>query len=195
MPTGQTPSSHDNRRMTIPAASAPLPKVYFAGPDVFFRDGAAIFRRLKAACAPLGMEGMEPFDGQLDIAADESEDAFALRIYQGNVARIRACDGVIANLAPFRGLEPDPGTVFEVGFAIALGKPVVGYNVPHETYAARVARQVPCTTDADGTVRETGDGSMVEGLGQRINLMLSRSIELADTAGAALDLLAVRMRR
>ena len=181
--------------MTNPAKTAPFPKVYFAGPDVFFKDGAAIFQRLKTTAAAVGLEGMEPFDGQLDIAAGESEDAFALRIYQGNVARIRACDGVIANLGPFRGLEPDSGTVFEVGFAIALGKTVVGYHVPREAYAARVARQLPCTTDADGTVREAGNGSMVEGLGQRINLMLSRSVELADTAEAALDLLAIRIRR
>lgn len=181
--------------MTNPAAAAPFPKVYFAGPDVFFRDGRAVFQRLKAACAALGLEGLEPFDGQLDIAAGESPDAFALRIYEGNVARIRACDGVIANLAPFRGLEPDSGTVFEVGFAIALGKPVVGYQVSHETYAARVARQLPCTTDTDGTVREAGNGSMVEGLGQRINLMLSRSIELADDAETALSTLARQLRR
>ena len=162
---------------------------------MFFKDGAAIFQRLKTACAALGLDGMEPFDGQLDIAAGEGDDAFARRIYEGNVARIRACDGVIANLGPFRGLEPDSGTVFEVGFAIALGKPVVGYHVPHETYAARVARQIPCTTDADGVVRETDNGRMVEGLGQRINLMLSRSIELADDAEAALNLLAKRIQR
>lgn len=181
--------------MTSTAAAARFPKVYFAGPDVFFRDGAAIFQRLKTSCTALGMAGMEPFDGQLDIAAGETPDAFARRIYEGNVARIRACDGVIANLGPFRGLEPDSGTVFEVGFAIALGKPVVGYHVSHEPYAARVARQMTCTTDADGTVREAGNGSMVEGLGQRINLMLSQSIELADDAEAALGLLRQRIVR
>lgn len=180
--------------MTIPAATLMFPQVYFAGPDVFFKDGAGIFQRLKTICASLGLEGMEPFDGQLDIAAGESDDAFARRIYEGNVARIRACDGLIANLGPFRGLEPDSGTVFEVGFAVALGKPVVGYHVPHETYAARVACQIPCTTDADGIVRETDNGRMVEGLGQRINLMLSQSIELADDAEAALDLLARRIQ-
>lgn len=181
--------------MTNPAADAPFPRVYFAGPDVFFREGRATFQRLKDACSALGLEGLEPFDGQLDLAAGESGDAFAQRIYEGNAARLRACDGVIANLAPFRGLEPDPGTVFEVGYAVALGKPVVGYHVAHETYAARVARHTPCTTDPDGTVREAGDGSMVEGLGQRINLMLSRSIGLADNAEAALALLRQRIAR
>ncbi|MCZ2499025.1 nucleoside 2-deoxyribosyltransferase [Xylophilus sp. Kf1] len=180
--------------MTIPAAATASPRVYFAGPDVFFQDAAAIFERLTSASAALGLQGFAPFDGQIDIAAGESPDAFAGRIYEGNVARIRACDGLIANLAPFRGLEPDPGTVFEVGYAVALGKPVVGYHVGREPYAVRVARQRPCTTDADGTVRETGDASLVEGLGQRINLMLSRSILLADDADAALAALARLMR-
>ncbi|WP_416367503.1 nucleoside 2-deoxyribosyltransferase [Variovorax paradoxus] len=35
---------------------------------------------------------------------------------------------MIANLEPFRGAEPDFGTVFEVGGATALGLPVVAYG-------------------------------------------------------------------
>jgi nucleoside 2-deoxyribosyltransferase len=170
--------------------NTPLPRVYLAGPDVFLPDATAVFQRMKATCKTLGLEGIEPFDGQLDIATNESHDAFAHRIYEGNVARIRSCDGLIANLRPFRGLEPDCGTVFEVGFAVALGKPVVGYHVPPETYAARVQAQTRCHTDTDGTVRETAGGTMVEGLGQRINLMLSRSVSLQDDAEAALRTLA-----
>ena len=177
--------------MTNPA---PLPRVYLAGPDVFLKDAGVVFQRMKAACSALGLEGVEPFDGQLDMAASESHDAFAHRIYEGNVARIRSCDGVIANLRPFRGLEPDCGTVFEVGFAVALGKPVVGYHVPPETYAARVQAHTQCHIDSDGTVRESAGGTMVEGLGQRINLMLSRSVSLQDDAEAALQTLAGLLR-
>lgn len=167
------------------------PRIYLAGPDVFLRDARAVFERLQSACTGLGLLGVTPFDGVAAQAAGESDDGFAQRIYESNVARIRDCDGVIANLGPFRGLEPDSGTVFEVGYAIALGKPVVGYHVPHETYAARVQRQVDCTVDDDGgELRETASGVMVEGLGQRINLMLSRSVVLEDDADAALRTLA-----
>ena len=34
---------------------------------------------------------------------------------------------MLANLEPFRGSEPDSGTAFEVGYALALGKPVYAY--------------------------------------------------------------------
>jgi nucleoside 2-deoxyribosyltransferase len=46
--------------------------------------------------------------------------------YQGNLAHIDGCEAVVANFDFFRGPEPD-GTCFEVGYAVALGKPVVGY--------------------------------------------------------------------
>ena len=54
----------------------------------------------------------------------------AEHIFTSNVAKLSEADGVIANLAPFRGHEPDSGTVFEVGYAIARGIPVIGYGVP-----------------------------------------------------------------
>ena len=65
-----------------------------------------------------------------------------------------------------RGLEPDSGTVFEVGFAVALGKPVVVYGVPAGSYASRVCAAMECTQDARGLTRERDRGVMVEGLGQ-----------------------------
>ncbi|WPB57546.1 nucleoside 2-deoxyribosyltransferase [Xylophilus sp. GOD-11R] len=176
------------------AANSAAPRIYLAGPDVFELHQADIFRSLIAECSLLGLEGVAPFDGQIDTRSGETPDAFAHRIYQGNIDRIRACDGVVANLRPFRGLEPDPGTVFEVGFAVALGKPVVGYHVPAGSYAERVQRERSCRTDEDGTVRETADGSLVEGLGQPINLMISRSVSLVPDARAALAVLAGRLR-
>ncbi len=177
----------------MPEAAAP-PRIYLAGPDIFFKDAEQIYRQLCGHCTTLGLEGLPPSDGGLAAGFTGSDAALARRIYDGNVALIRAADGVVANLAPFRGHEPDSGTVFEVGFAIALGKPVVGYGVPSGTYAERVAAALPCTPDADGTLRETDSGVMVEGLGQRINLMLSQSAALADSAEAAIARLAGLLR-
>ena len=116
----------------------PRPCIYLAGPDVFLPDRDRIFAALKAHCARLGLAGVAPTDAPLALAASASDDARAQAIYEGNVALIRASDGVIANLASFRGQEPDAGTVFEVGFAVALGLPVVGYAVPQGSYAERV---------------------------------------------------------
>ena len=162
------------------------PRIYLAGPDVFFKDSEAVFQRLTALCDSLGLQALPPSDG--DIAADLrfTDEERAQRIYDDNIRLIRQADGVIANLSPFRGLEPDSGTVFEVGFATALGKPVVAYNVAPGTYAERVSATVDCVTDAAGVIRERESGTMVEGLGQRLNLMLTRSAEIAVSAEAAL---------
>ena len=37
----------------------------------------------------------------------------AEQIYQHNLRLLRDCDGVLVNLSPFRGVEPDSGSVFE----------------------------------------------------------------------------------
>jgi nucleoside 2-deoxyribosyltransferase len=168
------------------------PRVYLAGPDVFFADRARRFERLVEACARLGMVGLPPTDGGIaqDFAGTDAERAE--RIYQGNVALIRSADGLIANLAAFRGLEPDSGTVFEIGYAVAAGKPVVGYGVPEASYASRVAAALPCERDAEGRLREAAGGVQVEELGQRLNLMLTRSTPLAPSPWRALRMLARR---
>jgi len=41
---------------------------------------------------------------------------------------IDECDAVIANIEPFRGPHMDPGTAFEIGYAVAKGKPVYCYT-------------------------------------------------------------------
>jgi nucleoside 2-deoxyribosyltransferase len=158
----------------------PSPRsIYLAGPDVFHRDAAARYARMERHCAGLGLVAMRPSDGAADDGACTGAD-LAQRIYEGNVALIRRCDAVVANLAPFRGhVEPDSGTVFEVGVAIALGKPVAAYlPQPALSYAERVARHFPTRTDAAGTVWDDAHGCWVEGFGEPLNLMLSRSTRL-----------------
>jgi nucleoside 2-deoxyribosyltransferase len=172
------------------------PLVYLAGPDVFCLDARAIFDRLKACCTRLGLVGVEPSDGGLGDAGNAfsiSDDERAQRIFEANIALIRDADAVAANLVNFRGHEPDSGTVFEVGFAVALGKPVVAYGVAEGSYADRVSAAIPCQKDGTGLSRETANGMMVEGLGQRLNLMLSRSAAIESSAEAALARLASQL--
>lgn len=165
------------------------PRIYLAGPDVFFPDSKQIFKNLLAHCERLGMVGLVPSDGGMSHGFSGTDDQLAQRIYDGNVALMRSADGVIANLVAFRGSEPDSGTAFEVGFAAALQKPVVVYGVPEESYASRVATVIPSSRDAEGNLRETGSGVLVEGLGQRMNLMLTRSTAMAVDAESALAML------
>jgi len=166
------------------------PRVYLAGPDVFFPDSEQIFQSLKAQCERLGMVGLAPSDAGIAEGFDGTDDERAQRIYEGNIRLIREADGVIANLMRFRGHEPDSGTVFEVGFAVALGKPVVAYGVEEGSYAQRVSAAMACVSGDDGVMREAASGVVVEGLGQRLNLMLTRSTVLVASAGDALAQLA-----
>jgi nucleoside 2-deoxyribosyltransferase len=163
------------------------PSIYLAGPDVFRPDAASRYERMQRQCAALGLVGLRPSDGTQGAGADQAQ-----RIYEGNVALIRRCDALVANLAPFRGqVEPDSGTVFEVGVAIALGKPVAAYLPQHGlSYAERVARHFPTRTDGSGTLWDDTDGSWVEGFGEPLNLMLSRSTRLFGSFEAAVGHLA-----
>lgn len=169
------------------------PRIYLAGPDVFLADCTAVYLRLTTRCEHLGMVGVPPTEAKVDNTPVDG-DTIAQRIYEGNIALIRGADAVIANLQDFRGLEPDAGTVFEVGYAIALGKPVVGYGVRDGSYAERVAAALPCVQAADGELREAASGVMVEGLGQRLNLMIARSTPIAQSADAALLRLAAHFK-
>lgn len=166
------------------------PLIYLAGPDIFVPERAERFEALQAACARHGLQGMEPSDGELPADFKGSDDEHAQRLYEGNIRRIARADAVLAHVCEFRGLEPDSGTVFEIGYAVALGKPVATYGVAPGSYADRVAATRPCATDAHGVLRERASGLMVEGLGQRLNLMLTRSTHLADTLDEALAHLA-----
>ena len=169
-----------------------MKKIYLAGPDVFFRNATAHFDALQARCAALGLLGVRPSDGGLSQGAQGSGDEIAQRIYAANVALIRDCDAVLANLMPFRNpFEPDSGTVFEVGMAVALGKPVAG--LVHDlglAYEDKVARVCGLQRDATGLAWDVPHGFMIEAFGQPMNLMLSRSTALFGNAEAALAHLA-----
>ncbi|WP_163014546.1 nucleoside 2-deoxyribosyltransferase, partial [Pseudomonas viridiflava] len=101
------------------------PLIYLAGFDVFRPDAIEHGHYLKDLCAAHGMQGLYPFDNE--VAQGLSPLETARQIYRHNVAMIQRCDAVLANLNAFRGLEPDSGTAFETGMAVALGKPVWAY--------------------------------------------------------------------
>ncbi len=103
-------------------------RIYLAGPDVFLPEPRARGAVLKAICARHGLTGVFPMDA-LDREPDEWAGlAEPYRIALRNEAHIRAADGLIANLTPFRGPSADVGTVFELGFMRALNRPVFGWS-------------------------------------------------------------------
>lgn len=143
--------------------------LYLAGPDVFEPDAAARFAAMKDICRRHGAVGLSPLDG--DVGAVD-EQARALGIFDSNLAMIRACDAVIANLTPFRGPSSDVGTALEVGLACALNKPVFGYSRTADLYHEKVSNL--SAMDAEGFA---DDGFLVENFGLTDNLMILGAIE------------------
>lgn len=167
------------------------PRIYLAGPDVFAVDAPARFDLLRQLCHQRGLDGLEPSDGNMKTQPGPGHEV-AKRIYVDNIALIESSHGVLANLESFRGLEPDSGTVFEVGFSVARGLPVACV-LPNaaSTYAERVAQT--CGLSECGFY-DASQGWLVENFGLPHNLMLAVPCRIFASVEEALDWLAVATR-
>ena len=142
-------------------------KLYLAGPDVFHPDAIGIGARKKALCTRYGLVGLYPCDG--NSFSDPGATIFA-----GCIAKMRDADGGVFNLTPFRGPSADVGTVFELGFMLALGKPIFAYTNALDTLLERL-RQIAGVT-RDGAVWRDPTGMMAEDFGNADNLMLDEAL-------------------
>lgn len=155
-------------------------RVYLAGPDVFRPDAIARGEYLKSLCAAQGMIGMYPFDNELPEGLQGPEAAKV--ISQMNMDMIRDCTCVLINLNHFRGLEPDSGTAFEFGMAVALGKPVYAYFENKGTLRDQVPHNAAGADE---------NGFHVEDFGLPRNLMMACTwIGASETAEEAVQALA-----
>ncbi len=157
--------------------SGAQPRVYLAGPDVFLPDPAEWAARKKAVCARHGLDGVTPMDALADEPAAWAALPRWRQLALRNEAHIRGCVAVIANLTPFRGPSADVGTVYEVGFARALGLAVFGYATVATPFLDRtLAICGPgATADADGAWWD-GHGLLVEQFGLFDNLMIEAGL-------------------
>lgn len=158
-------------------------KIYLAGPDVFETDALTRGKSLKALCDKYGFEGYFPLDNEIHFEGTPYKIAKAIR--EANIALLKACDIVMANLNPFRGLEPDSGTVYEVGFAAALGKEVYAYAADRRPMIERVRERQTLPDDA----LLCQDGKIIEDFGLSHNLMMIDTV-VADSAEACLEYIA-----
>src|ERR1700761_9456494 len=106
-------------------------KIYLAGPDVFLPDALEAGRAKKELCRQFGFEGLFPLDLQL-------VEPTGTDIFRADMALMREADIGLFNLSPFRGPSADPGTVFELGMMMAMGKRVFGYRNTDSAYHQRV---------------------------------------------------------
>lgn len=149
-------------------------RIYIAGPDVFRPDAKPWAESVRTLLASHGHQALIPLDG---------EEVTATGIYHANIEMIRSADAVLANLNPFRGHEPDSGTCFEAGFAIAQGKPVIAYISDDRVLKNRI--------DHDNSDRPVdANGLHIEDFGLPLNLMLAIPCHLivGDLAAAVAEL-------
>lgn len=141
------------------------PRIYLAGFHVFRPDWGEYGPLLREKCAAYGFEGLSPMDNEPFDNLDGP--GRAAMIFYLNEGLIREADIVMADLNPFRGHEPDSGTVFECGFGYALGKKVYGYISDGRSMREKLEPGIDART---GTFT---DGMTVENFDLPLNLMLS----------------------
>jgi len=129
-------------------------KIYLTGPDVFLPDAKEVGRRKQEICRQFGFVGLFPLDQELP------GEPSGVDIFRADMALMREADIGLFNLSPFRGPSADPGTVFELGMMMGMGKRVFGYRNTDTLYHQRV----------------TPDGYMVEDFGLGDNLMIDCAI-------------------
>lgn len=147
-------------------------RIYLAGFDVFRPDAIAYGQYLRTLCSEHGFEGLYPLDNA--APADLRGAELAHWICRANLDLIDRADMVVANANPFRGAEPDSGTVFEMGYAHALGKPVWCYT----DMAGSLIEQLDAEWHEDEQRHTDLQGYTVEDFGLNLNLMLACSTEV-----------------
>jgi nucleoside 2-deoxyribosyltransferase len=166
-------------------------RLYLAGPEVFLADAADIAAAKRAICAAQGLTGIFPLEPP-PLVPDPALPEWR-RIYQANEAHIRSCDALVANLTPFRGASADVGTVYELGFMRALGRPVFGYSNVAQRFGGRVLAGLggAARRRADGAW-EDAEGMAVEEFDRHDNLMLEGGIAESGGTFEAEDVPAAR---
>lgn len=134
------------------------PFIYLAGPDVFSLNCNLTIEKYRAILAKHLMLALTPSDNSSNCR----EEIFSL-----NIEMIKRCDGVIANLTPFRSPHCDVGTAGEVGFAYGLGIPVIGFTDNYCTLISRFDK----VANYDGN-KVDENGFIIEDFGLVENLML-----------------------
>ncbi|MBU6235373.1 MAG: nucleoside 2-deoxyribosyltransferase [Alphaproteobacteria bacterium] len=156
----------------------PVP-VYLAGPEVFLPDAVAIGLAKKRICAAHGLDGLFPFDNEVDVSQFTPEEA-GVEISRKNEALMDRASAIIANVTPWHGGPSlDVGTGFEIGYMRALRKPLFLYSNDGRSFYQRVRAHFgdDVYTDAQGHTRARADDTSIENFGgMRDNLMFDGAV-------------------
>ena len=151
-----------------------MKKIYLAGPDVFEPNAIEVGEKLKQLAYQYGFIGLFPLDNI--ISGQDTPHEIARAIRAANIKLIESADIIMANLNPFRGIEPDSGTVYEVGFAAALKKEVYCYATDCRDMIERIREKQQLSDTA--TICQ--EGKTIEDFELSHNLMMIDLVVAAD---------------
>lgn len=155
-----------------------MPSVYLSGPDVFFSDMLELFALKMGSCVLAGFTPIIPSDPR-NPPPTSGDTNPSRNIYRDNAQAMRDADFGIFHLTPFRGVSADPGTVYELGFMTALGKPTFGYTNVSGDYMDRVAPRQSVPGPNNQVTWQDDDGSHIENYGNADNLMIDSSLAMS----------------
>jgi nucleoside 2-deoxyribosyltransferase len=147
-------------------------KIYIAGPDVFELDSIEIGEKYSKLCKNYGFIGLYPLDNIISFKQEKQK--IAQDIFLANKKLLNECDIVIANLNSFRGKESDSGTVWECGYASALGKEVYAYISRDSTYLEQFSKDEKVLSENRYLDLKN---KVIEDFDYPLNLMLSCSMK------------------
>ena len=107
-------------------------KAYLAGYECFYENEEALGEVMICLCRENGFDADFPtrrIEGLKELTLEEQMDATVGMgaTFDKNQYKILLSDIIIANMNPYHGLQPDMGTVFELGMAAGLGHLCVAF--------------------------------------------------------------------
>lgn len=160
------------------------PKIYLAGPSVFYPNSAEFAKTMQDICDDHHAIGLYPLDATIPSqSGPHAKFKTGLAIFTANKRMIDECDAVVADLSPFRGPSADVGTVWELAYAYGTGKIVSAYSYSdgHSTYQDRVISRMPGLEGRDGSPIESDEnGDSIEDFDMLDNLMIIGSVGRAN---------------
>jgi len=147
-------------------------KIYLAGFDVFYSDAVSVLEAKKQLCKEYGFIGLAPLDNEVDFS--QTKEKIREVIYKANMKLMNEADIFCVNLNAFRHGEPDSGTVFEIGYAAALGKKTYIYVDSDESMLDKTKACDDKCVYKDGTWFDK-NGLIIEDFDAMFNLMITES--------------------
>ena len=154
-------------------------KAYMAGPWVFRRaaDVEDFQKRVRDFCdGPL--QGAVTPIFPMDPITNPSRNGMPFTMDVTDPVKIAAhcrrhitrCDVIVADVTPFRGVQPDPGTILEIGIAHGVGKGVWLYS---EDPIPRLRDRLIAEGRASAGQDRDHQGFLIEDFGLPVDTMLS----------------------